>query len=123
MMALEAGLAEIESALVSESAGPILTAVENDIRPEIHPEIRNLIARLKQEILAVKQTYSLAAAVISVRRRLNAKLSLLSIDLTEATSRHMRAYGEIPEAERAGLDQQIVKMRRMVDELNALINR
>jgi hypothetical protein len=123
MIALEAGIGEIESALVSEPSDPILAAVENDIRPESHPQIRALIAQLREEIRAVKQAYSLASALVSARRRFSTKLSLLSIDLTEATSPHMLAYGQILEAERGLLDEQMVKMRAMVDELNALISR
>ncbi len=121
MRALEEGLREIESTLVSEPSDPILSVDENDVAPERYGAIRDSIARIRGEIIAVKERYGLHPEVISARRRFTAKLTLLSIDLTEGTSRHLRAYGEVPEAERDPLDEQIIRMRSMVDELNRII--
>lgn len=121
MRGLEEGLDEIESALAPEPRNPVLTVTENDIPLESHPAIRHLIARLKDRIAVFKESYGLASEVVSVRRRFSTKLTFLSIDLTEATSRHLRAYGEVPKEERARLDDQISGMRAMVEELNQVI--
>jgi hypothetical protein len=121
MRGLEEGLDQLESALVAEPRDPILRLFENDITPESHPSIRDLIARLRNQLVAVKQTYGLAPEVVSARRLFTTKLTLLSIDLTEATSRYLRAYGEVPKVERAPLDEQITMMRAMVEELNKVI--
>lgn len=59
--------------------------------------------------------------MVSNRRRLATKLSLLSIDLTEATSQYLRAYGEVPKDEQGTLDQQITKMVYVLNELNDLL--
>jgi hypothetical protein len=50
----------------------------------------------------------------SNRRRISAKLSLLSLDLTGVISRNTRAYGELPADEQGRLDDQIMKIIDLV---------
>ncbi len=120
MRALEDALLEIEAAL-SGTANRVMTTYVDDVSYAARPAIGERIQQLREEICAVKDRYGLAAEVVSNRRRLTTKISLLSIDLTEATSEYLRAYGEVPKDEQATLDQQITKMVNVLNELNGLL--
>ncbi|MGH7780767.1 MAG: hypothetical protein ACREQR_13160 [Candidatus Binataceae bacterium] len=122
MRLLEDALQEVTTSLVDPTE-LIMTTFEQDVPPTAWPEILSDARRLREEIRVVRGFYHLEPQVISNRRRFNAKLSLLSIDLTEATSKYLRAYGEVPEPERRGLDDQIEKMIAMVENLSNLVNR
>ena len=120
MRAVEEALLAVEAAL----AGPpylVMTSYEDDIPHPMHPAIRELIQKLRREVQTVKDRYRLDPQTISNRRRLSAKLSLLSINLTEATSTYMRGFGEVPKHEQRPLDDRIDKMISLVDGLNGLI--
>jgi hypothetical protein len=120
MRALEDALIDIETAL-DEPPDLTMTVYEDDVPRSVRPAMRERICRIRREIPVVKDRYGLDAQVISNRRRLATKLSLLSIDLMEATSKYMRAYGQIPHDEQGPLDNQIIKLIDIVDELNAIV--
>jgi len=117
MRALEEGLDEVAGAL-EESTKGVMIKFEDDIPVQLRPEMLKVIAKLSTEIRKVKDRYELPAQVVSNRRRFVAKLSSLSIDLIEATSKYMRAYGEVPREERQPLDDQIGTMIGLVEELS-----
>jgi hypothetical protein len=120
MRALEDALVEVEAAL---SAAPelLMTTYEDDVPDSARPAIAEHVRRLREKIRAVKDSYGLNSQVISNRSRLSAKLSILSVDLAEATSRPMRAYGEIPQSEQGPLDSRIGAIISIVDSMNKLI--
>jgi hypothetical protein len=120
MRALEDALLEIGAAL---APGPdlLMTTYENDIPEAPRPEIEQRIRRLREEIRAVKDSYGLNSQVISNRNRVSAKLAIVSVDLAEATSRHMRAYGEIPQHEQAPLDNRIGAIIAIVESISKLL--
>jgi hypothetical protein len=121
MRALEEALLDIEGAL-AEPPVLAMTIYEDDVPRSVRVGIRDRIAQLRDEIRAVKERYALEPQIISNRRRISAKLTLLSIDLTEATSRYMRAYGEVTPDEQGPLDSQIIKLIDIVDELNTIVS-
>lgn len=120
MRAVEEALLAVEAALAC-APDVVMNDYEDDIPPPMRPAIRELIQQLRREIQTVKDHYGLDPQAISNRRRVSTKLSLLSIDLTEATSRYMRGFGEVPKHEQRALDDQIDKMISLVDGLNKLI--
>jgi hypothetical protein len=120
MRALEDALFDIETAL-AERAERSMTIYEDDVPGSIHVLIREQLARLRREIGAVKEHYRLEPQIVSNRRLISVKLSLLSIDLTEATSRYMRGFGEVPADEQGPLDNRIMKLISILDELNAIL--
>lgn len=122
MRQLEDALLDIESAL-DEPIALAMTVYEDDVPHSVRAPIRERIGQLRDEICAMKQRYVLEEQIISNRRRISTKLTLLSIDLTEATSPYMRAYGEVPKEEQRPLDDAIVKLIAIVDGLNTLIGR
>jgi hypothetical protein len=121
MRALEDALFEIETGL-SAMPNRIMTTYEDEVPQIAKPAIREYIELLRNEISTVKQQYGLDAEMISNQRRIAAKLALLSIDLTEATSRYMQAYGEIPKEEQSSLDHQITKIISLVNEMTKLLH-
>jgi hypothetical protein len=120
MRALEDGLDEIELAL-TEYRERAMTVFENDIPTTARPAMLETIRRLSAEIGKVKRRYGLEPQVVSNRKRFMAKLSALSIDLIEATSKYMKAYGEVSEEEKGPLDFQIAAMIGLVEELESLV--
>jgi hypothetical protein len=122
MRALEDALLDMEAAL-AEPPVLAMTIYEDDVPHSVRAAIRERIGRLRDEIAVVKERYSLDAQIISNRHRILAKLSLLSIGLTEATSRYMRAYGKVPREEQGPLDDQIMQLIDIVDELMAIVGR
>ena len=120
MRALEDELVAVAAAL-SDAPNLLMTSYENDIPTSARPAIQEHIQQLREQIRIVKDRYGLESHVISNRRRISTKLSILSIDLTEATSRYIRAYGEVPKDEQDALDHQINKIISLVDEMNKLV--
>jgi hypothetical protein len=120
MRALEDALVEVEAAL-APAPDLLMTTYQDDVPASARPAIEEHVGRLREEIRAVKNSYGLGPQVISNRSRLSAKLSILSVDLVEATSRYMRAYGEIPQSEQAPLDDMIGAIIALVDSLNRLV--
>jgi hypothetical protein len=88
MRALEDGLDEIEVTL-TEHRQRAMTVFEDDIPASARPAMLETIRRLSSEIGKVKRRYGLEPQVVSNRKRFTAKLSALSIDLIEATSKYM----------------------------------
>jgi len=120
MRLLEDGLDEIATALMSPRERT-MTVVQDDIPKSILPSMLELIAQLANQIQKMKFEYGLASQVFSNRKRFLAKLSSLSIDLTEATSRYMVGFGEVPEKERGPLDSRLSAMIALVEELATML--
>ncbi|HZO80336.1 MAG TPA: hypothetical protein VFB33_01460 [Candidatus Binataceae bacterium] len=118
---LEDALLDIEAGL-ADPPRLAMTIYEDDVPHALRAPIRERVRQLRDEILKVKERYALAPQVLSNRRRISTKLSLLSINLTEATARYMRAYGEVTPEEQGPLDTQVMKLIDIVDELNAVVN-
>jgi hypothetical protein len=118
---LENALLDVESALADP---PVLamTIYEDDVAHGLRAPIRERIRQVHDEILVMKRRYALAPQMVSNRRRISARLSLQSINLTEATSRHMRAYGEMTADEQGLLDNQVMKLIDLVEQLNAIVS-
>jgi HD superfamily phosphohydrolase len=116
MRVLEDGLDELAAALTSRHQRA-MTVFEDDVSTAVRPAMLERISQLAAEIRKVKERYGLAAQFVSNRNRFVARLSSLSVDLTEATSKYMKAYGEVPEDERKPLDDQIGTMIALVEEL------
>lgn len=121
MRRLDEALAEIENGLKPDCPKQIMTVYDDDLSPSLRPVILGEIQRLRSELWTVKRRYSLPVDTVSNRRRFIAQLSLLSIDLEGAKSRHMAAYGILNEAERRPLDEQINGMIDVVDNVQAMI--
>jgi len=118
---LENALLDVEATLADP---PVLamTIYEDDVARGLRAPIRGRLRQLHDEILVMKRRYALAPQMVSNRRRISARLSLQSINLTEATSRHMRAYGEMTADEQGLLDDQVMKLIDLVEELNAIVS-
>jgi hypothetical protein len=120
MRGLEDGLDEVVTALM-RCDDRAMTVIEDDIPVEVRPSMLDTINKVSVEIRKVSESYGLAPQIVSNRRRFLAKLSSLSVDLIEATSKYMKAYGEVPEAESGPLDNQIGTMIALVEKLVGLI--
>jgi hypothetical protein len=116
MRGLEDGLDEVVTALTRRDERA-MTVIEDDIPVEVRSSMLDTINQVSAEIRRVREGYGLAPQIVSNRRRFLAKLSSLSVDLIEATSKYLEAYGDVPEAERGPLDDQIGTMIALVEKL------
>jgi hypothetical protein len=120
MRGLEDGLDEVVTALTRRDERA-MTVIEDDIPEEVRSSLLDTINQVSVEIRRVREGYGLAPQIVSNRRRFLAKLSSLSVDLIEATSRYLKAYGDVPEAESGPLDNQIGTMIALVEKLLGFI--
>jgi hypothetical protein len=120
MRGLEDGVDELAAALRRRDERT-MTVFTDDIPAEVRASMLDSISRMSLEIRKVRDGYGLAPQIVSNRRRFLAKLSSLSVDLTEATSKYMKAYGDVPEAERELLDNQVGTLIALVEKLVLLI--
>ena len=120
MRVLEDGLDEIASSLTS-SRRRTMTIFEDDVPKSVRPAILERIADLSARIESMKRSYGLTVPVFSNRQRLLARLSSLSIDLTEATSKYMVAFGTVHEGDRKPLDDRLSSMIALVEDIAKIV--
>jgi hypothetical protein len=122
MRALEDATIEIEGAFeIRGNRTRLLTTVEDDIDDSVKPIIVAKLRQIRSEIQDLKSYYDLESITFSSRRHISTKLSILAIDLTECLSRYLRSYGEVPEAERATLDERVSRLEDLVNEVSRLV--
>ncbi len=121
MRRLEEVLLEVESVLGPDWQEGIMAVYEHDIPPSLAPKILVEIQHLRSDIRGVKRHYQLSVETMSDRRRLVAKLSLLSVDLEGSNSRHMTGYGDLDEKERKPLDDYVNRMIEAVNRIREVI--
>lgn len=123
MRALEDAMLEIETSLDPNprAANSVMTICEDGISESAKGEVRIRLDAIRAEIRAAKNSYNLSAETISNRRRFSTRLFILAIDLTECRPQYLRAYGEVPDEEKAALDDRISKLETLVSDLNNLI--
>jgi hypothetical protein len=122
MRALEDATIEIESAF--KTCGDrtrLLTTLEDDIDDSVKPIIVARLGQIRSQIKDLKSYYELESIAVSSRRHNSTKLSILAIDLTECLSQYLRGYGEVPEAERAALDERVSRLEDLVNEVSRLV--
>lgn len=122
MRALEDATFEIEDAF--ETRGDrtrLLTTLEDDIADSVKPTIIGKLRQIRSEIQDLNSYYGLETLTVSRRRHISTKLAILAIDLTECLSRYLRGYGEVPEAEKATLDERVSRLDGLVNEVSRLV--
>jgi hypothetical protein len=123
MRALEDAMLEIETSLDPDAraANRVMTVYEDGISESAKGEVRTRLDAIRAEIRATKDRYDLLAETISNRRRFSTKLFILAIDLTECRPQYLRAYGDVPDEEKAALNDRISKLETLISDLNNLI--
>jgi hypothetical protein len=122
MRALEDATIEIEGAFETRGdRARLLTTLADDIDDSVKPIIVGKLGQIRSEIRDLKSYYDLESITVSSRRHISTKLSILAIDLTECLSRYLRGYGEVPEAERAALDERVSNLEGLVNEVSRLV--
>jgi len=122
MRALEDATIEIESAFKTRGDHTrLLTTFEDDIADSVKPTIVAKLGQIRSQIKDLKSYYELESIAVSSRRHISTKLSILAIDLTECLSQYLRGYGEVPEAERAALDERVSSLEGLVNEVSRLV--
>jgi hypothetical protein len=122
MRALEDATIEIEGAFKTRGDRTrLLTTLADDIDDSVKPIIVDKLGQIRSQIKDLKSYYDLESIAVSSRRHISTKLSILAIDLTECLSRYLRGYGEVPEAERAALDERVSNLEGLVNEVSRLV--
>ncbi len=122
MRALEDATIEIEGAFKTRGGRTrLLTTLEDDIADSVKPMVVAKLGQIRSQIRDLKSYYNLESITVSSRRHVSTKLSILAIDLTECLSQYLRSYGEVPEAEQALLDEQVLRLESLVNDVSKLI--
>lgn len=122
MRALEDATIEIEGAFETRGRRTrLLTTLVDDIDDSVKPIIVGKMEQIRSEIEDLKSYYDLESITVSSRRHISTKLAILAIDLTECLSQYLRSYGEVPEAERALLDERISRLEALVNDIDRLL--
>ena len=122
MRALEDATIEIEGALKTRDGHiRLLTTFDDDVAEFEKPIIVAKLREIRSRIRDLKVHYDLEVITTSSRRCISTKLAILAIDLTECLSQHLRSYGEVPELEKAPLDERVSELEALVNEVNRLV--
>jgi hypothetical protein len=121
MRALEDATFEIEGAFSRDEPARLLTTFEDDISETVKPIIVAKLEQIRSQIQDLKSYYDLESITVSRRRHISTKLAILAIDLTECLSQYLRSYGEVPEEEKATLDERISRLEALVNEVSRLV--
>jgi len=108
------GAAGAETAPGAAAAPPTARAEEGD-------RLAALVGEAKSELRHLIDDLDLHPAEVSISRLLLAHLTLGSNNLTEATSRYLRASGPVPAELAAYLDPRLEKLDRLLAEARGLI--
>ncbi len=120
MRGLEDALIMVELALKGPTES-LMTVYKDEVASAAHAEIRDQISQIKQQIKLFRDHYALSPQTISKKHWLSTMLMHQSIDLTEATSGYLRAFGQVPADEQQPLDETIKTIIQLVEDLKELV--
>ncbi|MGB8411852.1 MAG: hypothetical protein WCE23_03405 [Candidatus Binatus sp.] len=123
MRALEDAAIEIERALEPAGGTPVrlMTMFKDDIADSVKPIIVGKLEQIRSGIRDLKSYYDLDSDTVSNRRHISTKLAILAIDLTECRAQYLRGYGEVPEEEKALLDDRVSRLEALVNDIDRLL--
>ncbi len=110
-------LSTIEATLSDTASKDVFPVYIDDVRPEQRGMIEDSILRMRQHLLGVLSTQSLApdAPSISAAHSINVSLTFVEIAIAELAPHYMRGYGPVSEDGAADL-------KRIMGELQTSVN-
>lgn len=109
---------EIEARL-AEVPG-VLRQVKSDLSPAQSAALREMAARVREEIRRLNTEIELDAAVRSPRRAILALLSASIGNLEESDSKRLRGYGPLASEAAARLDDELSRLIALLEEMTTI---
>ncbi|HEV2297426.1 MAG TPA: hypothetical protein VGR72_02790 [Candidatus Acidoferrales bacterium] len=109
---------EIEARL-AEVPG-VLCHVKSDLSPAQGAALREMTARVREEIRRLNTQIELDAAVRSPRRAILALLSASIVNLEESDSKRLRGYGPLASEAAARLDDELSRLIGLLEEMTTI---
>lgn len=109
---------EIEARL-AEMPG-VLRQVKSDLSPAQGAALREMTARVREEILRLNTEIELDAAIRSPRRTILALLSASIVNLEESDSKRLRGYGPLASEAAARLDDELNHLIALLEEMTTI---
>lgn len=109
---------EIETRL-AEAPG-VLRQVKSDLSPAQGAALREMTARVREEIRRLNAEIELDAAVRSPRRAILALLSASIVNLEESDSKRLRGYGPLANEAAVRLDDELSRLVALLEEMTTI---
>jgi len=118
-------LCEIEDVLNTPSSRAAFPKYSPDVAPAESRQMEEQIARIRSQLVRILKEQGITRQVpsISGSHAIHAALGSIDIALEELKPRHMRGYGELPEAAANELNEIVDGLRGLVAQLERSIPR
>ena len=116
-------LGDIEAALNAAASRSVFPSYIEDVSPFQRKLIESQIARLRQKLLEVVASQSIAPEPpqISATHSIKVGLTFVDIAITELSPRHMRGYGAVSEQGARDLNAIVANLQSGVQEMLQLV--
>lgn len=109
---------EIEARL--EEAPGVLRQVKSDLSAAQGAALREMTARVREEIRRLNTEIELDAAIRSPRRAILALLSASIVNLEESDSKRLRGYGPLASEAAVRLDDEVSRLVALLEEMTTI---
>ena len=109
-------LTDIERAINHPEKG-ILSVTLNDIDNLDMDRYNNAIGKIKSEIKRIAEKYNLRKEEILLSRLINSRRAKMWETVTDTNSRKLKGFTEFPKELAAEFDEDIAKLKAVLDEL------
>ena len=113
-------LEDIEGTMNASASRSVFPGYTPDVTPQQRKTIEGYIARIRQQLLQILATQSLApeGPHISASHAIHVGLTFVEIAIAELAPRYMRGYGPISQEGAADLDAIVTELQSAVKELH-----
>jgi hypothetical protein len=113
-------LEDIEETMNATASRSVFPGYTPDITPRQRKTIEEYIARIRQQLLQILATQSLAPETphIAASHAIHVGLTFVEIAIAELAPRYMRGYGPISQEGAADLDEIVTQLQSAVNELH-----
>jgi regulator of protease activity HflC (stomatin/prohibitin superfamily) len=121
LLALNKAVRAVDEAVDRDGAEEVLYRSINPLTAESRAEARRLAAEIRDGLRRAAAAQGLAAETEDPILSLGSRLSALWVDLEEAKSKGLRAYGPVPEGLERTLDPALDELGRLAARLQRVL--
>ena len=122
---LDGMLVEAMSRLRAAPAAPLFEAYRDDVDPASREPVQRAAGALRAELRGFMERHGLRSDPpdVTALHAVRAQLALAQVNAAELGGRHLRGYGELSPEESAELDALSRRLRELLAELDAVLDR
>ncbi len=122
LLALNRTVRAVEEAVGRDGVDEVLYRSRNPLPPERRDEARRLAAEIRESLRDAARAQGLEAETDDPLLSLGSRLSALWVDLEEAKSKGLRAYGPVPAGLERTLDPALDELGRLAIRLQSVLS-